>query len=274
MTSQTPPPAADVSRRSALALFGLAGVGAAAGFGVVRLVSGDETSPSSSSATGAGASTVEPSATVDAPAVNPTTDSSTDLVATPGETSGPFPADGSNGADVLHDPRALRSDIRSDLDGSNTQDGVELDLALTVLDGATGRPVAGAAVYVWHCNKAGEYSAYPSGSFLRGAQPTDADGVARFTTVLPGRYQGRAFHIHFEVFRDGTYGSKLLTSQMAMDDKAIDSLYAAAPAYAEALRADTDNARDNVFSDGVGRQLLEVRGDVAGGLDLSFTAVV
>ena len=273
MTSQTPPPAADVSRRSALALLGLAGVGAAAGIGVVRLVSGDETSPSSSSATGAGASTVEPSATVDAPAVNPTTGTGSDVASTPAETSGPFAADGSNGADVLHDPRALRSDIRTDLDGSNTQDGVELDLALTVIDGASGQPLAGAAVYVWHCNKAGEYSAYPSGSFLRGAQPTDADGVARFTTVLPGRYQGRAFHIHFRVYSDTTFATELLTSQMAMDDAEIDALYAEA-GYDRALAADTDNARDNVFADGVDHQLIVVAGEATSRLTTTFVAVV
>lgn len=272
MTNETPSPATDVSRRSALALLGLAGVGAAAGFGVVRLVSGDETSPSSSSATGAGASTVEPSATVDAPAVNSSADPS-DLAATPGETSGPFPADGSNGADVLHDSRALRTDIRTDLDGSNAQEGTPLDLTLTVIDGATGQPLTGGAVYVWHCNKDGQYSAYPDGSYLRGAQPTDANGEARFTTVLPGRYQGRAFHIHFRVFADTTFATELLTSQMAMDDAEIDALYAEA-GYDRALAADTDNAQDNVFADGVDHQLMIVGGDVSTSLSASFVAVI
>ncbi|MEN9821896.1 MAG: hypothetical protein RLZ04_322 [Actinomycetota bacterium] len=273
MTNQTPPPAADVSRRSALALLGLAGVGAVAGFGVVALVSGDETSPSSSSATGAGASTVEPSATADAPAVNTLGGAVDDLSLTPGETSGPFPADGSNGADVLHDSRALRSDIRTDLDGANEQAGTPLDLAVTVLDGATGERVAGAAVYVWHCNKDGEYSAYPSGSYLRGAQPTDANGVARFTTVLPGRYPGRAFHVHFRVYSDTTFATELLTSQMAMDDAEIDALYADA-GYDSALAADTDNAEDNVFADGVDHQMMVVAGDGASTLSATFVAVV
>jgi len=296
-----PGPLALLDRRRALRLFGLGGLAAlaacassppaseTASSGAAPTTTGGSSAPTTTAAaaptttagavttTGAAKPVVATTAPVDASA------------STPGETGGPFPADGTNGngsgatADVLSDRRSVRRDIRADLDGTNVQDGIPTRLAVRVVQKAGGAPLAGAAVYVWHCNRLGKYSAYNSAmnggdfsarSFLRGVQIADADGRVTFDTVLPGRYQGRAFHIHFEVFRDGTYGSKLLTSQMAMDDKAIDSLYAAAPAYAEALRADTDNARDNVFSDGVGRQLLEVRGDAAGGLDLSFTAVV
>lgn len=211
-----------------------------------------------------------------------------DLTATPEETGGPFPADGTNDdgegtvANVLLDARSVRSDIRSDLDGSNTQDGVPFSLVVTVVDEATGLPMSGAAVYIWHCNRDGEYSEYNSTmlggdftdrSFLRGVQIADANGTVTFTTILPGRYQGRAFHIHFEVYGDATYDSLVLTSQMAMDDDLIDSLYAEA-GYDEALANDTDNARDNIFGDGVDHQLLTVSGDVTSGLSATFTAVV
>jgi protocatechuate 3,4-dioxygenase beta subunit len=35
--------------------------------------------------------------------------------------------------------------------------------------------------------------------FLRGHQLTDASGTARFTTIYPGWYTGRAVHLHFSV---------------------------------------------------------------------------
>ena len=35
---------------------------------------------------------------------------------------------------------------------------------------------------------------------FRGVQPTDANGLAVFDTILPGRYEGRATHIHGECF--------------------------------------------------------------------------
>lgn len=206
---------------------------------------------------------------------------------TPSETGGPFPADGSNDngegtvANVLADSRSVRSDIRSDLDGSNTQPGAAMNLAVSVVD-RSGAPLAGRAVYVWHCNKEGEYSEYNTRmgggdfsdrSFLRGVQVTDANGTVNFTSILPGRYQGRAFHIHFEVFGDETYAKKALTSQMAIDDDLITSIYTDA-GYATGLRNVTTNADDNVFGDGVEHQLLDVTGTASSGLTARFTAVL
>lgn len=36
---------------------------------------------------------------------------------------------------------------------------------------------------------------------FRGVQPTDANGLAVFDTIIPGRYEGRTTHIHCEFFR-------------------------------------------------------------------------
>jgi len=193
----------------------------------------------------------------------------------PTETGGPFPADGSNQngagavADVLDKPAVFRTDMTTDLDGSNRQSGIPLNLRIKVGNKADKSALVGAAVYVWHCDVNGHYSAYSGGmnggdysarSYLRAVGVTDANGDVRFTSILPGRYQGRAAHIHFAVFSDRTLAKRLLTSQFAFDDAEADALYASNPAYAGSLRNPTYNSRDNVFSDGVGNQLLDLQG--------------
>ena len=48
--------------------------------------------------------------------------------------------------------------------------------------------------------------------FLRGHQKTNSKGVARFATIYPGWYQGRAPHIHMKVHvgaRDRTAGVRV-----------------------------------------------------------------
>jgi protocatechuate 3,4-dioxygenase beta subunit len=79
--------------------------------------------------------------------------------------------------------------------------GAPLNLRLTVVDAATCKPIKGAAVDIWHCSAGGKYSGEQDNgtaglTFLRGIQRTDARGLARFATVYPGWYQGRAVHIH------------------------------------------------------------------------------
>ncbi len=293
---------ASLSRRRALSLLGLGGAALLAACSSsssattgTTATTGGAASTTSASSTGASSAAAPTAAGTTAATTATTTGSvattaatAADLTLTPAETGGPFPADGTNAngagrkADMLADPRTVRSDIRADLDGSNVQDGVPMTLAVTVLDDATGKAVPGAAVYIWHCSKTGIYSQYNSNmlggdysarTYLRGVQIADGNGLVTFQTILPGRYQGRAFHIHFEVFGDGSYAEKLLTSQIAVDDDQIDTLYAAA-GYAAALKNDTNNDRDNVFSDGVRHQLMTLAGSATSGLAATFTAVV
>lgn len=65
-------------------------------------------------------------------------------------------------------------------------------------------PLAGYAIYLWHCNRDGGYSMYSSGitaeNYLRGVQVTDSNGEVTFSTIFPGCYSGRWPHIHFEVY--------------------------------------------------------------------------
>jgi protocatechuate 3,4-dioxygenase beta subunit len=137
-----------------------------------------------------------------------TTASGTGLVEIPDETAGPYPGDGSNGPNVLAESGIVRSDIRSSFGGaSGTADGVPLTIRLTILDIANGGSAfAGAAVYVWHCNREGEYSMYSTATrdqnYLRGVQIADAAGRVSFTSIFPACYSGRWPHIHFEVYPD------------------------------------------------------------------------
>lgn len=200
------------------------------------------------------------------------------------ETGGPFPADAEIGPNLLADPAILRSDIRPNLDGSNVQVGLPFSLTVTVVDiNNDCAPLAGAAVYLWHCNAEGEYSAY-SGmgqgdqrgqTFLRGTQLTDARGQARFTTVYPGRYPGRATHFHARIYRDGSFGSVLRTTQFAFEDSTNDAVYAGGGAYrkSQATRA-TPNTEDGVFRDGYEGQLLTLRGDPVMGYEAVITTGV
>ncbi len=283
--------AALVDRRRALSIIGLGLVAAACSSSASDTAAdttATDTAAATADTTAAAADTTAPAADTTAAAADTTAAAvATDGTPTPEETGGPFPSDGTNDngdgevSNVLGDTRSVRSDITTDLDGSNAQEGVPFTLTTTVVD-SSGTALAGAAVYIWHCNKDGGYSAYDSSmlggdfsdrSYLRGVQITGADGSATFTSILPGRYQGRAFHIHFEVFSDASYSEKLLTSQMAIDDDLIASLYADA-GYDDALSNETLNGNDNVFADGVEHQLLTVSGEVASGLVATFTAVV
>ena len=123
----------------------------------------------------------------------------------PSETAGPFPGDGSNGANVLNQTGVVRSDIRSSFAGlSGSAAGVPLSIRLTLVSASTCAVLAGRAVYLWHCDALGRYSLYTSGvtnqNYLRGVQEADANGQVTFKTIYPGAYNGRWPHIHFEVF--------------------------------------------------------------------------
>jgi hypothetical protein len=97
-----------------------------------------------------------------------------DYVTIPEETAGPYPGDGSNGPDVLSQSGIVRSDIRSSFgEFSGTAKRVPLTIKLTILDASNGcAPLAGAAVYLWHCDREGRYSLYTVAdqNYLRGCR--------------------------------------------------------------------------------------------------------
>jgi protocatechuate 3,4-dioxygenase beta subunit len=190
----------------------------------------------------------------------------------PEETSGPYPGDGSNGANVLTQSGVVRSDIRSSFGGATgVAEGVPLKVRLKVYDlnGSDASALAGAAVYIWHCDRNGNYSMYSDAvadeNYLRGVQETDSTGAVEFTTIFPAAYSGRWPHIHFEVYPsvdDATSASnKLRTSQLALPEDVCDQVYEA-DGYDESIRnmEQTSLETDNVFSDGWSLQLAAVTG--------------
>jgi protocatechuate 3,4-dioxygenase beta subunit len=134
--------------------------------------------------------------------------------------------------------------------------GTALFLHLRVLDASTCRPIKGAAVDIWHADASGIYSGFGSGAasrtFMRGIQPTDATGLAKFKTVYPGWYQGRTVHIHVKVH---VGGSVVHTGQLFFNDTLTDAVYKRLP-YSRRPNRTTRNAQDSIFVNGGKRGLL------------------
>ncbi|MCB1006789.1 MAG: intradiol ring-cleavage dioxygenase [Acidimicrobiales bacterium] len=228
---QIPAGAPTVDRRRALVLLGGAGLVAVAA-GCSSGGSGTAAAPSAAPGTGTG----------------PDGDGAAGAACTltPEQTEGPY----------YLDDDLVRRDLTED------RDGVPLALAVTVVDVDGCRPIEGAAVDVWHCDAAGVYSGVDgvAGTFLRGTQPTDASGLAEFTTIQPGWYPGRAVHIHVKVHAGG---DAVHTGQLYFDEAAVATVYEQGP-YADRGRPDTPNARDAIFSQGGSATVMTPTGDGSG----------
>ena len=202
----------------------------------------------------------------------------------PNETAGPYPGDGSNGPNVLTQSGVVRSDIRSSFAGlSGTADGVPLTIVLTIVSSSTCAPLAGRAVYLWHCDRPGRYSLYSSGvtnqNYLRGVQEADSSGRVSFTSIFPGCYAGRWPHIHFEVYPTlssaANVNNKIATSQIALSKSACDLVYAQSGYESSVTNlSQVSLATDNVFSDGAALELATISGSVASGFTATLSVAV
>jgi len=204
----------------------------------------------------------------------------------PEETAGPYPGDGSNGVNVLTESGIVRSDLTSSFgDAAGVAEGVPVTVGLTVYDlnGEDVAAMAGAAVYLWHCDREGNYSMYSEAvaeeNYLRGVQETDARGRVEFTTIFPGCYAGRWPHLHFEVYPsldDATsYANKLRTSQLALPQDVCDDVYAS-DGYEQSVAnlAGVSLDSDGIFADGHSLQMATVTGSVADGYTVSLNIPV
>ncbi len=201
----------------------------------------------------------------------------------PDETAGPYPGDGSNGPDILDDAGIVRHDIRRSLGKDGTlATGVPLLVNLTVTDASKNyKPIAGAGVYLWHCDRLGRYSMYSSEiedeTYLRGISRTDKNGRAWFKTIFPACYSGRWPHIHFEVYKSVAKavasGPIVKTSQIALPEGTCRKVYAKSGYSGSAANlSQTSLATDNVFSDDSAvHQLASIKGNVKKGFVANLT---
>jgi protocatechuate 3,4-dioxygenase beta subunit len=181
--------------------------------------------------------------------------SSASCVARPALTEGPY----------FVDEKLNRSDVRADTISGAVKAGALFALTFNVgrLQSNACAALAGVQVDVWHCDASGVYSDATDPGFntkgqnwLRGYQITDASGTAKFTTIFPGWYSGRATHIHFKI--RGTNASRAaydFTSQLFFGEAFLSAAYAQAPYSSRNDAGRLRNASDGIYNQG-GSQLL------------------
>ncbi|MCO6382802.1 intradiol ring-cleavage dioxygenase [Oceanicola sp. 502str15] len=164
------------------------------------------------------------------------------------------------------DPGLIRADVTEGLPG------LPLALALQVVN-ADCRPIEGARVDIWHCDAVGRYSGYArentnGETFLRGTQITGAGGVARFSTIYPGWYRGRAVHVHYKVWLNSR---EVLTSQLFFPEAVSDQVYEKVGAYGGRGARDRRNENDRI-AQGAGKGAVAALANAERGLQASLVA--
>ncbi len=235
-----------LTRREVLTLLGTVGAGFLAGCVPGAATAFSQVGPSATTGADAAAATA---AGVGGSTTGATPQAAPRCVVRPEMTEGPYFVD-----ELLN-----RSDIRTDPSDATRVEGLPLELTFAVsriaASGCTA--LAGAMIDVWHCDALGVYSDVEDPGFntvgkkfLRGYQVADSNGVARFLTIYPGWYRGRAVHIHFKIRGQDEAGSGYeFTSQLFFDDALTDRVYALTP-YASKGPRTLRNEGDRIYLDG------------------------
>jgi protocatechuate 3,4-dioxygenase beta subunit len=247
----------DITRRKTLSTLGAFSVLGATGL----IGCGGSGSNSSSTSSAASSSSAVASSSVASSVTSSTSSAASGSCSViPTETIGPYPL-----STLLNSSSVLREAINED------KTGVPLTVKLKLLNvNNLCTPVSG-YVYIWHCDKDGNYSGYSPDvgkTYCRGVQYTDSNGVATFTTIYPGWYAGRITHIHFQVFLTAYSSTAKSTaiSQMAFPASVTTAVYTSSLYSSKGQNNSvTSFAADNVFSDGVTYQLATVTGNVTEG---------
>lgn len=201
-----------------------------------------------------------------------TSTTSGSCIVTASETEGPYPYVGGESTNPLN-----RSDVTAG------QTGVPLTLSFVVVDANNScNVVTGARVDIWHCNKDGYYSGYANQNsglgaksyvgetWLRGYQLTDSTGIAKFSTIYPGWYSGRATHIHIEVFVNGVMKK---TTQICFSESINNVVYASSLYSSHGINPLTNEA-DGILGNSLtdlANETVSLTGSVAEGYSGSYT---
>jgi protocatechuate 3,4-dioxygenase beta subunit len=239
-----------VSRRRVLGA-----LGAAAGASVVAACGGSNpTSPTSAS-----------TSTATTTAIGGTVTPSGACAVAASETEGPYP----DQTGMLGNQAFYRRDV------TEGKSGLALTLTMAIVNAAASCAVIpGAVVEIWQCDAEGHYSEYSQPgyngagqTFLRGLQTADANGQATFRTIYPGWYQGRATHIHVEIYVNGR---SVKVTQIAFPETISAAVYRTG-VYAAHGQNTTSNSGDNVFADGTSTEMATLVGDSSSGYTATIT---
>lgn len=269
---------AQANRRAVLGWLAAAGLMPIFACGASEVGTDDASSGASGSAgAGAGASGAADGSNAGAGSTDATSCSKI-----PEETGGPYPGDGSNGPNALTESGIVRDDITTSFGTlSGTAEGIPLTVTLKIVSASGCANLSGYAVYIWHCDRDGDYSMYtaPNENYLRGVQEASADGTVTFKSIFPGCYPGRWPHIHFEIYESletaTLAGAKLATSQLALPKAPCDEVFATA-GYEKSVAnlAQISLSTDMVFKDGADAETPTMTGSVSDGYVATLTVGV
>jgi protocatechuate 3,4-dioxygenase beta subunit len=241
-----------ISRRRALGLGGTIGLGA-----LVAACTGSSQSPGA--APSLSASSTAPSDVLSL------LDQANTCVAAREETQGPY----------WFDVDSIRSDLREDRPGTPLLLAVRAHDLSQCTNGSAPTAIPNSVVEIWHCDAGGVYSGFESasqggpgggggsdetsngsyslgdqeasptddGTYLRGAQVADRNGIVQFTTIYPGWYRGRTVHIHLKLHVDRR---TVTTTQLYFDEAVNDAVFATSP-YDQRTGRETRNEDDSIY---------------------------
>ena len=142
-------------------------------------------------------------------------------------------------------------------DGTAPPDGMQPPAGMGPPPGAPGAPGGGETSDGSYSSGDVEATTTDDGTYLRGAQVTNADGIVFFDTIYPGWYRGRTVHIHLKVHIDR---STVLTTQLYFDDALTDEIFSTVEPYTEHSGRDTRNDTDSIH-DPTGTTVTARQGD-------------
>ena len=167
---------------------------------------------------------------------------------------------------------------------SGTAAGVPLNIVLTIVSASTCAPLAGRAVYLWHCDREGRYSLYTQGvtnqNYLRGVQESEREWPGHvpvdLSRLLRGTLAAHPLRGVSQACRRRPARTTRPRRHRSRCRKTANDLVYATSGYEHSIRnaAQVTLASDNVFSDGSALELATTTGDVTSGFTATLTVAI